>query len=181
MGSDAPNTTGLPSPGLGPRGFEEPLLEFSGACEGCGETPYAKLVTQMRRGRKRRWPMGLMGYGPPVIFRLGGNQWSEEHVLLLFFPLFFFCLPHDVSSWTTFLVVRRSNKQMAKAVALGCFRIYQGNPSIFNRKDTDAVEQHESFYITSFPEFTDFSHLFGWDHFCGKQKVSGVLAASLRK
>ncbi|VYU46409.1 pyruvate:ferredoxin (flavodoxin) oxidoreductase [Clostridium tertium] len=27
--------------------FEEPLLEFSGACAGCGETPYAKLVTQL--------------------------------------------------------------------------------------------------------------------------------------
>jgi len=27
--------------------FQQPLLEFSGACEGCGETPYAKLVTQM--------------------------------------------------------------------------------------------------------------------------------------
>lgn len=27
--------------------FETPLLEFSGACAGCGETPYAKLLTQM--------------------------------------------------------------------------------------------------------------------------------------
>jgi pyruvate-ferredoxin/flavodoxin oxidoreductase len=27
--------------------FEQPLLEFSGACGGCGETPYAKLVTQL--------------------------------------------------------------------------------------------------------------------------------------
>jgi homodimeric pyruvate:ferredoxin (flavodoxin) oxidoreductase len=27
--------------------FQQPLLEFSGACEGCGETPYAKLLTQM--------------------------------------------------------------------------------------------------------------------------------------
>lgn len=27
--------------------FEKPLLEFSGACAGCGETPYAKLITQM--------------------------------------------------------------------------------------------------------------------------------------
>ena len=27
--------------------FEQPLLEFSGACTGCGETPYAKLVTQL--------------------------------------------------------------------------------------------------------------------------------------
>jgi len=27
--------------------FAEPLLEFSGACAGCGETPYAKLVTQL--------------------------------------------------------------------------------------------------------------------------------------
>lgn len=28
-------------------GFQKPLLEFSGACPGCGETPYAKLVTQL--------------------------------------------------------------------------------------------------------------------------------------
>jgi pyruvate-ferredoxin/flavodoxin oxidoreductase len=27
--------------------FETPLFEFSGACAGCGETPYAKLVTQL--------------------------------------------------------------------------------------------------------------------------------------
>ena len=27
--------------------FEVPLLEFSGACAGCGETPYAKLITQL--------------------------------------------------------------------------------------------------------------------------------------
>jgi len=27
--------------------FQQPLLEFSGACAGCGETPYAKLVTQL--------------------------------------------------------------------------------------------------------------------------------------
>ena len=27
--------------------FEQPLLEFSGACAGCGETPYAKLLTQL--------------------------------------------------------------------------------------------------------------------------------------
>lgn len=27
--------------------FKKPLLEYSGACAGCGETPYAKLVTQL--------------------------------------------------------------------------------------------------------------------------------------
>jgi len=27
--------------------FREPLMEFSGACSGCGETPYVKLLTQM--------------------------------------------------------------------------------------------------------------------------------------
>ena len=27
--------------------FKQPLLQFSGACAGCGETPYAKLVTQL--------------------------------------------------------------------------------------------------------------------------------------
>ena len=28
-------------------GFEKPLFEFSGACAGCGETPYIKLLTQL--------------------------------------------------------------------------------------------------------------------------------------
>lgn len=27
--------------------FQEPLLQFSGACAGCGETPYVKLITQL--------------------------------------------------------------------------------------------------------------------------------------
>ncbi|ACH41024.1 pyruvate:ferredoxin/flavodoxin oxidoreductase [Citrifermentans bemidjiense Bem] len=27
--------------------FQQPLLEFSGACSGCGETPYARIVTQL--------------------------------------------------------------------------------------------------------------------------------------
>ncbi|KIZ02108.1 putative pyruvate-flavodoxinoxidoreductase [Monoraphidium neglectum] len=27
--------------------FQTPLMEFSGACEGCGETPYVKLLTQL--------------------------------------------------------------------------------------------------------------------------------------
>lgn len=27
--------------------FEKPLIEFSGACSGCGETPYIKLITQL--------------------------------------------------------------------------------------------------------------------------------------
>ena len=27
--------------------FQQPLLEFPGACPGCGETPYAKLITQL--------------------------------------------------------------------------------------------------------------------------------------
>jgi homodimeric pyruvate:ferredoxin (flavodoxin) oxidoreductase len=31
--------------------FEKPLLEFSGACAGCGETPYLKLATQLFGGR----------------------------------------------------------------------------------------------------------------------------------
>ena len=27
--------------------FATPLFEFSGACSGCGETPYVKLITQL--------------------------------------------------------------------------------------------------------------------------------------
>lgn len=34
--------------------FSQPLLEFSGACAGCGETPYAKLLTQLY-GERMFW------------------------------------------------------------------------------------------------------------------------------
>src|SRR5699024_10364887 len=32
--------------------LQQPLFEFSGACAGCGETPYAKLVTQLFGDRR---------------------------------------------------------------------------------------------------------------------------------
>ncbi|MGI6204109.1 MAG: pyruvate:ferredoxin (flavodoxin) oxidoreductase [Anaerovoracaceae bacterium] len=38
--------------------FYEPLVEFSGACAGCGETPYAKLITQLY-GEKTYWINGV--------------------------------------------------------------------------------------------------------------------------
>ncbi len=38
--------------------FRQPLLEFSGACAGCGETPYAKLITQLY-GEKTYWVNGV--------------------------------------------------------------------------------------------------------------------------
>jgi len=38
--------------------FRQPLLEFSGACAGCGETPYAKLITQLY-GDKTYWVNGV--------------------------------------------------------------------------------------------------------------------------
>ena len=38
--------------------FRQPLLEFSGACAGCGETPYAKLLTQLY-GDKTYWVNGV--------------------------------------------------------------------------------------------------------------------------
>ena len=34
--------------------FLQPLFEYSGACSGCGETPYVKLVTQLFGDRMRR-------------------------------------------------------------------------------------------------------------------------------
>lgn len=37
----------LPTETLKGSQFVKPLLEFSGACAGCGETPYTKLITQM--------------------------------------------------------------------------------------------------------------------------------------
>ena len=38
--------------------FMQPLVEFSGACAGCGETPYAKLITQLY-GEKTYWVNGV--------------------------------------------------------------------------------------------------------------------------
>ena len=38
--------------------FLQPLFEFSGACAGCGETPYAKLITQLY-GEKTYWVNGV--------------------------------------------------------------------------------------------------------------------------
>ena len=38
--------------------FYQPLVEFSGACAGCGETPYAKLLTQLY-GEKTYWVNGV--------------------------------------------------------------------------------------------------------------------------
>ena len=37
----------MPVNTIGGSQFQQPLLEYSGACAGCGETPYAKLVTQL--------------------------------------------------------------------------------------------------------------------------------------
>jgi pyruvate-ferredoxin/flavodoxin oxidoreductase len=49
--SYAVTVTPKPNPGkketLPGSQFEQPLLEFSGACAGCGETPYVKLLTQL--------------------------------------------------------------------------------------------------------------------------------------
>lgn len=38
--------------------FKQPLVEFSGACAGCGETPYAKLLTQLY-GDRTYWVNGV--------------------------------------------------------------------------------------------------------------------------
>ena len=46
---DRSKNTGLPFTTDTIKGsqFRQPLMEFSGACPGCGETPYAKLITQL--------------------------------------------------------------------------------------------------------------------------------------
>ena len=39
--------TPLPDASVKGSQFKKPLFEFSGACAGCGETPYIKLLTQL--------------------------------------------------------------------------------------------------------------------------------------
>ena len=42
-----PDRTSLNLHKMGQQQMQQPLFEFSGACAGCGETPYIKLVTQL--------------------------------------------------------------------------------------------------------------------------------------
>ena len=43
----APKEDVVPADTLKGSQFKQPLFEFSGACAGCGETPYVKLITQL--------------------------------------------------------------------------------------------------------------------------------------
>jgi len=47
MGLPDPDRTKLDITGVKGTQFMTPLMEFSGACSGCGETPYLKLLTQL--------------------------------------------------------------------------------------------------------------------------------------
>eukprot|EP00397_Hematodinium_sp_SG-2012_P000320 GEMP01000320.1.p1 GENE.GEMP01000320.1~~GEMP01000320.1.p1 ORF type:complete len:1805 (+),score=426.97 GEMP01000320.1:80-5494(+) len=67
--------------------FQQPLLEFSGACEGCGETPYAKMVTQLfgkrmvianASGCSSVWA-GTASFSPLAVDEKGrGPAWSRS-------------------------------------------------------------------------------------------------------
>ncbi len=67
--------------------FRRPLLEFSAACAGCGETPYAKLLTQLygdrvywanATGCSQAWGSAMPGI-PYAVNRSGqGPAWSSS-------------------------------------------------------------------------------------------------------
>lgn len=67
--------------------FNPPLLEFSGACEGCGETPYVKLLTQLfgermvianATGCSSIWG-GTAGFNPYTTNQQGqGPAWANS-------------------------------------------------------------------------------------------------------
>ena len=67
--------------------FRQPLLEFSAACAGCGETPYAKLLTQLygdrvywanATGCSQAWGGAMPGI-PYTVNRAGeGPAWSNS-------------------------------------------------------------------------------------------------------
>ena len=67
--------------------FRRPLLEFSAACAGCGETPYAKLLTQLygdrvywatATGCSQAWGSAMHGI-PYTVNRQGwGPAWSNS-------------------------------------------------------------------------------------------------------
>ncbi len=67
--------------------FRQPLLEFSAACAGCGETPYAKLLTQLfgprvywanATGCSQAWGSAMPGIPYTVNKRGQGPAWSNS-------------------------------------------------------------------------------------------------------
>ena len=67
--------------------FRQPLLEFSAACAGCGETPYAKLMTQLfgdrvywanATGCSQAWGAAMPGIPYTVNARGFGPAWTNS-------------------------------------------------------------------------------------------------------
>ena len=67
--------------------FRKPLLEFSAACAGCGETPYAKLLTQLfgtrafwanATGCSQAWGAAMPGIPYTVDSRGFGPAWTNS-------------------------------------------------------------------------------------------------------
>ncbi len=67
--------------------FRQPLLEFSAACAGCGETPYAKLLTQLfgdrvywanATGCSQAWGSAMPGIPYTVNRRGFGPAWTNS-------------------------------------------------------------------------------------------------------
>ena len=67
--------------------FRQPLLEFSAACAGCGETPYAKLLTQLfgdkvfwanATGCSQAWGSAMPGIPYTVNNRGFGPAWTNS-------------------------------------------------------------------------------------------------------
>ncbi|MBR2189024.1 MAG: pyruvate:ferredoxin (flavodoxin) oxidoreductase [Eubacterium sp.] len=67
--------------------FRQPLVEFSGACAGCGETPYAKLLTQLfgdrvfwanATGCSQAWAGAMPGISYTVNKQGHGPAWSNS-------------------------------------------------------------------------------------------------------
>jgi len=67
--------------------FRQPLLEFSAACAGCGETPYAKLLTQLfgsraywanATGCSQAWGAAMPGIPYTVNKKGQGPAWSNS-------------------------------------------------------------------------------------------------------
>ena len=67
--------------------FRQPLVEFSGACAGCGETPYAKLLTQLfgdrvywanATGCSQAWASAMPGISYTTNKNGHGPAWSNS-------------------------------------------------------------------------------------------------------
>ena len=157
--------------------FEVPMLEFSGACAGCGETPYAKLVTQLFGDRmiianatgcssiwggsapSTPYTMNQKGYGPAwanslfednAEYGLGlhiGMQHMREKIKLLCQEGIEADLSEEFNTAFSSWIDGMNNAEQSKAATVKILSLIDGYEGDKGKEILDELKERKSFMI----------------------------------